>query len=375
MAEQTTRRWWTHITDALTVSRVVRRDRLEESLQTTRSDLELVHGINGKKPEWLSQAEDSLRQAEAALADGHFDRGWGLLHRSRELEVHSFDNIRITSEATTICSEVLSGKFTAWRRADIFRHLNQVLAFNTQTSDWLLPLRERRVWLAAAMRTRNEAYSNANEDSALVRRYQAVLLTVAVLILLGALVGSVFANPNLASGVDKWWVVLGAALSGALGGITSALQRTTRRPITRVNDRLGSLVHSLSRPIIGAIAGMTVLLAVRAGITQTNSASEQQVAYVLLLGFGAGFSERLIVRDPREDIANSSEVAAQALPTTLAATASAGGASNEAGPQDSQSSDTRPSQAGDGSQASAERISRAANGYGHVTERVTEVRW
>ena len=47
---------------------------------------------------------------------------------------------------------------------------------------------------------------------------------------------------------------------------------------------------------------MTVLLAVRAGITQTNTATEQQVAYLLLLAFGAGFSERLVVRDPREEV-------------------------------------------------------------------------
>jgi len=170
--------------------------------------------------------------------------------------------------------------------------------------------------LAGALRTRHDSYSTEYQNVHLVRRYQAILLTVAVLILLCALIGSVFANPAFDSGIDKWWVVLGAALSGALGGITSALQRTTRRSVARIPERLGSLVASLSRPIIGAIAGMTVLLAVRAGITQTNSATEQQVAYLLLLAFGAGFSERLVVRDPREEVESNSD---SARPSALSA--------------------------------------------------------
>ena len=107
----------------------------------------------------------------------------------------------------------------------------------------------------------------------------------------------------------------GAALAGALGGITSALQRTARRSVERVPERLGSLVSSLSRPAIGAIAGVTVFLAVRAGVTQT--ASEQQVAYLLLLAFGAGFTERLVVRDPREEVADrSARIETPPVPTS-----------------------------------------------------------
>jgi hypothetical protein len=126
-----------------------------------------------------------------------------------------------------------------------------------------------------------------------------------MVILIGTLVGAGFTNPEFEEGADAWWAATGAALAGALGGITSALQRTARRSVERVPERLGSLVSSLSRPAIGAIAGVTVFLAVRAGVTQT--ASEQQVAYLLLLAFGAGFTERLVVRDPREEVADRSD--------------------------------------------------------------------
>ena len=312
------------IMGVLTISREIRHDRVQEAIQTTRSELGLLSHGKGGRPAWLSQAEASLRDAEDAVATGDIDRGWGLVHRSEELSVHGYDSVRVTSEATTVGSELLSGKFTAWRQADIRRHLDHVLALNPQKDGWLLPLDQRRAWLIGAMRTRHEGYSNAYEDVALVRRYQAVLLAIAALILLGALAGSVAVNPSPTSGVDKWWMVLGAALGGALGGITSALQRTTRRSITRIPERLGSLVNSLSRPIVGAIGGVTVLLAVRAGITQTNNASQQQAAYVLLLAFGAGFSERLVVRDTRSDTANSNEVAARAAPPVVTTALDAG---------------------------------------------------
>ena len=74
------------------------------------------------------------------------------------------------------------------------------------------------------------------------------------------------------------------------------------------------LLAALSRPVIGAIGGMTVFLAVRAGATQT---SEEQVAYVMLVSFGARFFERLVVRDPREELALQSAAPSAAASAVL----------------------------------------------------------
>ena len=288
------------------VFRDPRPERLEEAIQIASSNLALPSAARGRpEPALLSQATFNLRGAETALALGEVDRGWGLVHRAHQLEVLGYDDVQVTAEATTLKAELASTKFSEWRRAAITEHLNHVLALNAQRDGWALPLQQRCAWLSAALRTRDESYSNEYLNLAIVRRYQAILLAIAVVILAGTLVGSVFANPELTAGVDKWWVVLGAALSGALGGITSAVQRTSRRSVERIPQRLGSLVHSLSRPIIGAIAGVTVFLAVRAGMTQTTNTTDQQVAYLLLLAFGAGFSERLVVRDPREETSSN----------------------------------------------------------------------
>jgi 8-oxo-dGTP pyrophosphatase MutT (NUDIX family) len=284
------------------VVRDPRPERLEEAIQIAWSSLARSSEVRGKsEPAWFLQATSNLRCAETALALRELDRGWALVHRAHELEVLGYDDDQVTAEAVTLKAELLSRKFSGWRRAAITEHLEYVLASNAERDAFVLPLHQRRVWLSAALRTRDESYSNEYRNLTIQRRYQAVLLAIALVILVGALIGSVFANPELRAGVDKWWVALSAALSGALGGITSAVQRTSRRPVARIPERLGSLVHSLSRPIIGAIAGVTVFLAVRAGMTQTTNTSEQQVAYLLLLAFGAGFSERLVVRDTREE--------------------------------------------------------------------------
>jgi hypothetical protein len=232
-----------------------------------------------------------------------------------------------------------SPKFAGWRRAAILSHLEPVLRMDDKGKP-ALGLDERRAWLIEVERNRNEVYANEYRNVAITRRYQAILLVIAMVILVGTLIGAAFTNPEFEEGADAWWAATGAALAGALGGITSALQRTARRSVERVPERLGSLVSSLSRPAIGAIAGVTVFLAVRAGVTQT--ASEQQVAYLLLLGFGAGFTERLVVRDPREEVADRS-----ARTETPSMPPSAPGAqspitNNGAGPVDTSEQESQP---------------------------------
>jgi 8-oxo-dGTP pyrophosphatase MutT (NUDIX family) len=280
------------------------RERLAEAIALTRFRLGANHDLSASSPpRWLFAAIGALDEAADALADGAVDRGWALVHLAHELEVASYDHVALTATATAVRAELSSPKFSGWRRAAISSQLRPVLRVDAKCLP-ALSLAERRAWLTQAMQTRNEVYSNEYRNVAITRRYQAILLTVAMVILVGTLVGAAFTNAEFEEGADAWWAAVGAALSGALGGITSALQRTARRSLERIPERLGSLVSSLSRPAIGAIAGVTVFLAVRAGVTQT--ASEQQVAYLLLLAFGAGFTERLVVRDPREELADRS---------------------------------------------------------------------
>jgi hypothetical protein len=281
------------------------RERLAEAIALTKLRFGANHDpASAAPPRWLVDAMAALDQAAEALADGAVDRGWALIHLAHELEVASYDDVTLTVKATVINAELASPKFSGWRRAAILKQLEPVLRVDTNGRP-ALPLAERRAWFVDVVQNRSEVFSNEYRNVAITRRFQAILLVIAMAILVGTLIGAAFTNPEFEEGADAWWAATGAALSGALGGISSALQRTSRRSVERIPERLGSLVSSLSRPAIGAIAGVTVFLAVRAGVTQT--ASEQQVAYLLLLAFGAGFTERLVVRDPREELAARNE--------------------------------------------------------------------
>jgi hypothetical protein len=92
--------------------------------------------------------------------------------------------------------------------------------------------------------------------------------------------------------LGQWWVVVAAGLVGALGAVTSALQRSTRVTSgVRTPERIGLLGAALLRPFIGLVAGLSAYLTAR-----TLSPEEHQVAVALLASFGAGFTERLLMR-------------------------------------------------------------------------------
>lgn len=287
--------------------------RLVDAIEVERSRLGARETSDRPVPNWQRAAVAHLTDAERAVRAGDVGRGWTLVHLVHRLQVNGYTMAELVTEAMYVQQELSSGKFSPWRRQAIASQLALVTAAGPTTegsppgtpgaplADPQQPtIDTRRTALIEALKTRDECYAGDYYDLTLVRRYQAILLVIALAILIGALAGSVFTNPRFDEGVAERWTAVGAALSGALGGITSALQRTTRRYTERIPQKIGSLVSSLSRPVIGAIAGVSVFLAVRAGLTQP---SEQQVAYLLLVSFGAGFAERLVVRDPREESA------------------------------------------------------------------------
>jgi len=261
---------------------------------------------------WHNDARTNLTHAVAALRRGDLEGGWTLVHQAHCAQVNAYTVCEVRSEAQYMRREASSGRFRPAQRDVICEQLDEVewllgpRASESQTKLAELAPKEVQKALVNALNVRDRCYANEYYELALTRRYQAILLLVALAIILAALVGSMITNPDFEDGITRGWTAVGAALSGALGGITSALQRTARRQSERLPEKIGSLGSALSRPVVGAVAGMTVFLAVRAGAMQ---ASDQQVAYLFLVAFGAGFAERLVVRDPREESAEMMEAA------------------------------------------------------------------
>ena len=217
-----------------------------------------------------------------------YDDGWALLHRAHEFEVQAFSREQCDAEAGDVRLEA-SSKLTGWRRGAVLELL-AVDSWSKASDDM------RKVRLADALRIRHESFANEYRDVAILRRYQAILVLMATPILAVLAAGFIVFVDQLgpSAPLQRWWVAAGTILLGALGGITSALQRVTcQGPRTCVPLRLSALVGSLSRPVIGAIAGLTVYLGALAGLLVPN---DNPVPFALLAAFGSGFTERLVVR-------------------------------------------------------------------------------
>ena len=73
--------------------------------------------------------------------------------------------------------------------------------------------------------------------------------------------------------------------------MTSALQRSTRQTAGTIPEQLTSYVVSLSRPLLGATAGLVAYAGQRVVLEDGGAA---QVGAVLVASFAAGFAERLL---------------------------------------------------------------------------------
>ena len=244
----------------------------------------------------LDKADEALTKAAEACGERDIDSGFAFVNLARQLQIPLYDPIEVLA-AKNLEAEMVTGRFPGWRGKAIEAQLTQVLA--TLNGNWCKTFDQRRAGLAEAWRSATncgEERLRFGSDASLpgdpgLRRPRHIDCRCH---LLG------IRQPRTQQGRPGVVVVLAAALAGALGGSTSALQRTTRRGTTGTPTKVGYLLSALSRPVVGAIGGITVFLAVRGCATQTT---DEQVPYVLLVSFGAGFFERLVVRDPRNELA------------------------------------------------------------------------
>ena len=214
--------------------------------------------------------------ARDAHGRGDVDEGWHFAYRTAEALVRTMDDETLMAEASDLAAEVEApGKFTTWRAHAIRSHLE--LVSDPSQSD-----ERRRVEFEAALRVRHMEYENVYRRLGILRRHQAILLIIGTPALLVVLV-LVVVQP------DWSWIVVASAFIGVVGAVVSAAERSTRLAGSRIPTQLSSTVASLSRIPIGAVAGLTVWLA--ASATQSGA---ENVYYVLITGFAAGFSERLV---------------------------------------------------------------------------------
>ncbi len=163
-------------------------------------------------------------------------------------------------------------------------------------------LREDRLLVREALVVRY-GYSGNTYTSLAITAHRRLWLMLLGLVVLGAVLFGIAQAPDLdpqptgdlppSSVLAPVWVPLTMACLGALGSVVSAIQRLAVDPLTGpVPAQLGSFTATVTRPLIGAVAALTVFLAARGGLAVPEA---HPVPLLLLAAFTAGLTERLVV--------------------------------------------------------------------------------
>jgi hypothetical protein len=286
-----TPRWWQRII------RDPQRARLDEEVRI--SQLRLEHLRAGLAPGARTQhalAEriaKALAEAKRSLEEKDIDTGYAHVHLAHELEFGLLDDVELAARTIELRAEAQADKFGRRRSRTIIKILDTIEPAAATTE------RDRRAIVGQAARVAMTASANGYRKLTILRRHQTILLLIAAVVLAAAGVITLF-NADRFDDLDHAWVAAVAVLLGALGGLTSALQRSTRQSGGTIPERLTSYVVSLSRPLLGATAGLVAYLAQRAVIESDGAV---RVSAVLVASFAAGFAERLLPVNEEETAA------------------------------------------------------------------------
>jgi hypothetical protein len=240
--------------------------------------------------------EHRLRKRAEAILDraeetSDVDAKWLFVYRAREILIWAMDRDEIDA---AVCSL----RALATRPGDVMGgRLDAVLALLDELDHALADHEDSRArkLLAEATRLRYDGYSNDYRRLTITRHHQAVLLFSGVPILFAVVWLLAYATDH-SQNLDGNWARGGQACVacvavGTLGALTSAAQRSTQVKGHRVHEQLASSVNSLSRVPLGAVAGLTVWL-----FSLATSDGQLNAPNMLLIAFGAGFAERLVVQ-------------------------------------------------------------------------------
>lgn len=268
--------------------------------------------------------DEYLAHAVEAYGRRNANLGWGFLHRVRETETLLMARTELDAVAVSLAAECSGTKVPGWRRDAIQGLLQRMHSSPFPVLPAAQPasgaphstnrdrtagrrscgegerLRHDAQLLREALVLRNGYFANTYVGLA-VTSHRRLWLMVLGLILLGVVIGLFLGvddvdppgDPSPSDALAGRWVPLTMATLGALGSVVSAIQRLAVDPLTGpIPAQLGSFTATVTRPLIGAVAALTVFLAARGGLAVPE---EHPVPLMLLAAFTAGLTERLAV--------------------------------------------------------------------------------
>ncbi|MGD9702530.1 MAG: hypothetical protein AB7Q42_07160 [Acidimicrobiia bacterium] len=278
-------RWWKRIL------RDPQRSRLDEELRISTLRLEhhraRIRADDAAAQLVADQIAEALHAGENELERRDIDTGYAHLHLAQELEFALLGEIELQARIIELRDEAKADKYGRRRSQTIVGILGIVDGIKPDAASYES---DRRAIAREAARIAMTASSNGYRKLTILRRHQTILLLIASVVLVAAAIITTV-NAGSFDEIDHGWVAAVAVLLGALGGMASALQRSTRQPDNTIPQQLTSYVVSLSRPLLGATAGLVAYLGQRV-VLETDGAT--RVGAVLVASFAAGFAERLL---------------------------------------------------------------------------------
>jgi putative (di)nucleoside polyphosphate hydrolase len=236
------------------------------------------------------RAIELIKAAATELGDRRREAAWALSQAAHRELIRVMDPAERKAMAGSVREE--ADKLSGWRR----RRVEQLTS-----GDERVPSAAE---LVEAFQHIDESNSNRMRSQRILRRELAILgviLVVAAAALAALLVawlpapqpepppGAAAASSPLAGLASDRLAVL-AVLFGVLGACISSIQRATSRRPMRVPDLRSAMWAGLTRPVVGAAAGLVVWALAVEGVLGNQGLG------VLGFAFAAGFSERVILR-------------------------------------------------------------------------------
>jgi hypothetical protein len=240
-------------------------------------------------PLWKPAALRSLDRAKTQRRSHDLDGAWFNLREAARKEIPTLtgEQLRIRKELF-LCEA--RKKLSGWRECAV-----DVLLKEEAPSESLLAER-----LESAQALLDDYFQNYYYKSGLLLAQMRSLVFIG-LIALAALVTLIFRTTKTLNEWDDWsWqTVLLVLLFGILGASFSAtLKLPTDIGKSKIPEFATSLAITLARTILGATPALAAYAFLRSGLFTigADGNGETPTAVALAVAFGAGFSERLVLR-------------------------------------------------------------------------------
>jgi hypothetical protein len=306
--------WWD-----VAIGRARQMDKLRTEIETLREQIPFQCSRSPEdstcNPSWARHMRKSLDAADKACQAHRPASGWVHLHNAEEWRVEGLTSDELLAMSLSLERELVKEVTTDDRiaaaydlvRQTSYRRLPLTSAggqpandsaedppkrqTDTPDADNLMECNRALIRKAVELRGQYEDQRHLAMEVAAARRLFLLSIGIVFLFVAFAIARKHVGEP--VTGVGHPWVVASAVVAGALGSITSAIQRLASDPHAVASLNPGSFTSTLTRPFIGSIAALTVFLAVDGGVL--NLEGSEDIPVLILASFAAGFTERLIV--------------------------------------------------------------------------------